>query len=98
MAAYVIACMDVVDPEGYGAYRAKVMATVTAHGGRFLVRGGDFSVKEGVWPRARLVVLEFPSRAAAEGWYASPEYQAILPLRLKAGRGEVVIVDGVPPA
>jgi len=98
MLAYVVAAIDIVEPTGYDAYRSKVLATVQAHGGRFLVRGGAITVKEGTWPRARMVVLEFPSRAAAEGWYASPEYQAILPLRLQAGRGEVVIVDGVPPA
>jgi uncharacterized protein (DUF1330 family) len=40
------------------------------------------------------VIVEFPSREAAERWYRSPECQKILPLRLKSGTGNLVIVDG----
>jgi uncharacterized protein (DUF1330 family) len=43
----------------------------------------------------RFVIIEFHSRQAAEGWYRSPEYQKILPLRLKSGTGNLIIVDGV---
>jgi uncharacterized protein (DUF1330 family) len=32
---------------------------------------------------------------AARGWYESPEYQAILPIRLKASKDNMVIVEGV---
>ena len=49
---------------------------------------------EGDWPYSRAVVIEFPSRADAEGWYRSPAYQKLLPLRLKASRGNLIIVDG----
>ena len=59
------------------------------------MRGGKLTVLEGEWPMPRLIILEFPSREAAEGWYRSPEYQKILPLRLKSGTGNLVIVDGV---
>jgi uncharacterized protein (DUF1330 family) len=46
------------------------------------------------------VVLTFPSMEAARGWYDSPEYQAILPLRLAAARCRSVFVEGfaAPPA
>ena len=37
----------------------------------------------------RIAMLEFPSRAQAEAWYHSPEYQKILPYRLKATRCQV---------
>ena len=42
-----------------------------------------------------IVVIEFPSREAAEGWYNSPAYQKIVPLRLKSSHGNFVIADGV---
>src|SRR5262249_39711032 len=32
--------------------------------------------------------------SAAEGWYRSPEYQKIKPLRLNSTVGNVIIVDG----
>ena len=56
---------------------------------------GQLTVVEGEWPHPRLVVIEFPSRAAAEAWYRSPAYQQLLPLRLRSSVGNLVIVDGV---
>jgi len=41
-----------------------------------------------------VVVLAWPDRAAAERWYNSPEYQAILPIRLANSTGVMTIVDG----
>jgi uncharacterized protein (DUF1330 family) len=49
---------------------------------------------DGDWPFPRSVVFEFASREAAEGWYHSPAYQKLVPLRLKASRGNFIIVDG----
>jgi uncharacterized protein (DUF1330 family) len=40
------------------------------------------------------VIIEFPSRADAEGWYRSAEYQDVISLRLKSSVGSVIIVDG----
>jgi uncharacterized protein (DUF1330 family) len=94
MSAYVVVQESVHDQAMFDAYRKDVLPTVTAHGGRFIVRGGTLTVVEGEWKLPRLVILEFPSRAAAEGWYNSPEYQKILPLRLKSCTGNFVIVDG----
>ena len=94
MKAYAIFQERVKDEETFAAYRKVVLPTIAAFGGRFLVRGGTFSVVEGEWPLPRLVIIEFPSRAAAEDWYKSPDYQKILPLRLKSCTGNAVIVDG----
>ena len=58
------------------------------------MRGGELTVIEGEWPHPRLVVIEFPTRAAAEAWYHSPDYQKLLPLRLRSAAGNLVIVDG----
>ena len=35
-------------------------------------------------PHADIVVIRFPSAAAASGWFASPAYQALIPLREQA--------------
>jgi uncharacterized protein (DUF1330 family) len=94
MKAYMIGQIEVEDPAGYEAYRKDVLPTITAFGGRFLVRGGKMTKIEGEWPFSRAVVIEFASREAAEGWYRSPAYQKLLPLRLKASRGNFIIVDG----
>ena len=93
--AYVIVQEKVHDEARFETYRSKVMATLAPFGGRFLVRGGRLTTLEGSWVGARTVMLEFPSRAAAEGWYNSRAYQEILPLRLESVEGNLVIVDGV---
>jgi uncharacterized protein (DUF1330 family) len=94
MTAYVVVQESVTDQATFDAYRKDVPATVAAHGGRFIVRGGTLTVVEGEWKLPRLVIIEFPSRAAAEAWYRSPEYQKLLPLRLSSSTGNFVIVDG----
>jgi uncharacterized protein (DUF1330 family) len=95
MAAYVMAQLDIHDPEGFRRYREKVPATIEHYGGTYLVRGGEVTALEGTLPAPRVVIIEFADRASAEAWYKSPEYQAILPLRLNAARGPAAIIEGI---
>lgn len=95
MAAYVIAHLEITDPEPFGQYREQVPALIEKHGGRYLIRGGEAETLEGAWPVPRLVVIEFESNEAAKRFYNSPEYQAILPLRLAGAKGDLAIVQGV---
>jgi len=94
MACYTVGHITVTNAEGYKAYAAGVPATIAAHGGRYLVRGGHATDVEGAMPGDRHVILAWPDRAAAERWYNSPEYQAILPIRLANSTGVMTIVDG----
>jgi len=77
--AYLLANVRVTNPEAYAEYSRQVPATVAAHGGRFLVRGGPGEVVEGEFSLQRLVIIEFPDRDRLRAWYDSPEYQAIYP-------------------
>jgi uncharacterized protein (DUF1330 family) len=77
-------------------YLEKIQATLDPFCGRFLVHGGDIEVKEGPWP-GTVVVIEFPGMAEARGWYESPAYQEILPLRTNHIAGEAILVEGVRP-
>jgi uncharacterized protein (DUF1330 family) len=40
-------------------------------------------------------VIAFPTRGEAQGWYGSPAYREILPLRLEHSTGTAFLVDGV---
>jgi uncharacterized protein (DUF1330 family) len=71
MKAYVIAAETVNDPAMFDLYRREVAATLVPFGGQFVARGGNLTVLEGEWPHPRLVIIAFPSRAAAEDWYTS---------------------------
>jgi uncharacterized protein (DUF1330 family) len=95
MKAYLVAAETVHDEELFAEYRKQVIATVEAFGGRFIARGGKQTVLEGQWQNPRTVIIEFPTREAAEAWYKSPDYQKIIGLRLKSASGNLIIVDGM---
>lgn len=94
MKAFIIAAETIKDEAMFSEYRKAVAATFEAFGGKFIVRGGNLTSLEGEWPHSRLVIIEFPSREAAEGWYRSPEYQKIIGLRLNSADTNLIIVEG----
>lgn len=74
------------------AYLRGIDVTLAPYGGRFRVHGAPLERREGAWPEGDLVLIEFASLAHARGWYASSEYQALVPLRTRNSEGDVVIV------
>jgi uncharacterized protein (DUF1330 family) len=95
MPAYLVAELEVTDPAGFEAYRKGVPATIAAHGGRYLARGGALESLEGGWSPKRMVILEFPSLAQAKAWYTSPEYQELLALRQRSSNSKAVLIEGL---
>jgi uncharacterized protein (DUF1330 family) len=95
MKAYLIAAETVHDETAFSEYRKQIMATMSPFEGHFIARGGQLTVLEGKWPHMRVVIIEFPSRDAAESWYKSKAYQKIIKLRLQSTSGDLVILDGV---
>ncbi len=95
MTAYVIYQADVLDNDRYDQYRAEAAPAVAAHGGTYLVRGGEVDVLEGDPPRGRTVVVAFESMEAARRWYDSERYQHAKTLRDGAVEASAYIVAGV---
>ena len=94
MTAYVIARVDIHDPDAYATYAAQTPDVIAAHGGRFVVRGGNPEGLEGADPPGRVVVIAFPDRATARKFYDSPAYQAIVGIRQGAAVSDLILVDG----
>ncbi len=94
MPAYIIASIEVTDPDDYMTYARQTVALAEKWGGRFLVKGGNPETVEGT-TASRQVVIEFPDRATAKAWYNSDEYREILPIALRASKRDIAIVDGV---
>jgi uncharacterized protein (DUF1330 family) len=94
MKAYVIALETIHDQAMFDEYRKQVIPTLAAFDGKFVARGGHYTVLEGEWQHPRTVIIEFPSREAAQGWYDSAAYQKIIALRHKSSTGNLVILDG----
>jgi uncharacterized protein (DUF1330 family) len=95
MPAYMIVDIEVRDPERYRTYKALAERTVTAYGGRYLVRGGAVEVLEGERRPGRLVVLEFPTVARAREWWDSADYRPAKELRHATAATEMILVEGV---
>ena len=95
MAAYVIVDIEVLEPVEYEEYKKLAAPTVAAYGGRYVVRGGAAEVLEGDWVPNRLVVLEFPTAAQAQAWWASPEYSVAKEIRQRTARTNMVLATGM---
>jgi len=93
MAAYVVNELWVSDAERFQTYVVQVPATLGPFGGRYLARSGATQQVEGE-PPGRIVILEFPDRAAALAWRGSAAYQAILPIRDASSTSRVYVVEG----
>jgi uncharacterized protein (DUF1330 family) len=90
---YLIARIDVTDPDRYAKYVAATPGLAARHGGRFIARGGRFVAKEGT-ARARNAIIEFPDFDSAIAFYEDPDYQAVLPNAIAGSEREIVIVEG----
>lgn len=95
MAGYVIVNDEISDEAAFAEFRQKVGATVAAHGGRYLVRGGATEVIDGDWAPDRLVVIEFDSVDQAKAWLNSDDFLAIKELRVSSASASVVVAEGV---
>lgn len=94
MAGYLIARVEVTEPEQYSRYTERTPEVIARYGGRFVVRGGPVVTLEGPEEKARIVVIEFPSQDAAVACYRSPEYQAAKRFREGAAVGQFIAVAG----
>jgi uncharacterized protein (DUF1330 family) len=91
---YVIAEVDVTDPEAFKKYAEKVPPTVAAFDGHYLVRGGKVQAVEGEAPK-RITVIAFESGEKAHAWEYSPAYEAIKPMRQSSAKSRIFIVEGI---
>src|SRR5215470_19999176 len=98
MTVYVVAQSKIENPELLDQYVAKVVPTIESHEGRVVAFDETPEVIEGPIEHPRTVIIEFPSITAFHAWYDSPEYQQILPLRLKSTRGTLIVANGFTPS
>jgi len=79
---YLIANVAVNDWETYMAdYESVAGPAIIKAGGEILVGTKTVNVVEGRYDYNWTVVVRFPSEEVAVGFYGSPEYQAVIPIR-----------------
>lgn len=89
--AYVVGHITVKDADKWAEYRAQVPATLTPWGAELVFRGRKVAVLSGEHAHADIVVIRFPDVAAVDGWFSSPAYQSLIPLRQQAA--DVVLLS-----
>jgi uncharacterized protein (DUF1330 family) len=94
MPAYIVVEVEVEDPVRYEDYKKMVPPSLTAYGGRFLVRGGKVENLEGDWSPKRFVMVEFPSVEQAKAWWDSPGYADAKALRQATAKTQMIVVEG----
>lgn len=97
MSAYVIAMIDVRDPDTYRKYTDRSPEAVKRHGGTFLAVGQPEETLEGESYDQRLVLLEFPSTEQAAAWFNDPDYQSAAEFRRASAASRFLLIDGVEP-
>jgi uncharacterized protein (DUF1330 family) len=93
--AYILANVDVKDPQQYEEYKRLSTIAMKVHGAEVCIRGGKAQVLEGDWLPDRLVLLKFPSAEQARKFYDSTEYAAARQAREGIATMRMVLVEGV---
>ena len=93
MAGYFVANYTITNQAEYKQYIAAVGPILKAYGAENIVVDRDSVLLEGSAGQVT-VVLRFATKAAAQTWYESPEYQAIMHLRTDNTEGIGVIAEG----
>ena len=91
---YIVAQIDVTNPQPYGEYAKLSPDIIAKFGGRFLARAGRTVTLEGTPARSRVVIIEYPSFDRAQAFFSSSEYQKAKKLREGAADAQFILVEG----
>lgn len=96
MVAYLMAFIEVTDPERYAEYMAHTPRIIDRFDGKFIARGGEITPLEGPPENRRIVMLEFPSAERAKEFYASDEYGLARAIRRDAAHFQAFLLEEMP--
>ena len=95
MSAYVIAQINIHDPEEYKNYIKGFRAMFGGYKGEVLVVEEAPQVLEGEWPYTRTAIIRFEDEAEAKRWYNSPEYKATAKHRFTSATTNLILARGL---
>jgi len=80
MSIYITVGFNPTDKEQLQQYGASVPSSLAKYSGEILAKGPG-EILHGTGRHSMQVIIAFPSRELATGWYNSDEYQALIPIR-----------------
>ena len=91
---YLMANLRVDDPEIFKEFSSVALPLIEEHGGKLLARGPHADRHEGTVSGV-VTLIEFDSKAAAEKFYFSDDYQAAKAIRDKGVDTDLMIIEGL---
>ena len=95
--AYLIAHVQVTDPDGWKQYVTALPATLEPYHVKTLARAPAVAFDASTPPAGSTVILAFNSMDDIRAFWNSPAYQAIIPLREKSAKTIAYALPGLPP-
>ena len=96
--AYIIAQVQVTDPDGWKQYISALPATLEPYHVKTLARAPAVALDASTPPAGSTVILAFASMDDVKAWWNSAAYQAIIPLREKSAKTIAYALPGLPPS
>ena len=93
--AYLVAEIDVTNPDLYNEYLTKGGPLYGQFGGKFLARGGKLDTFAGEAPK-RVVIAVFESLEKAQAFRDSPAYRELIPVRDRSSKFRAYLAEGLP--
>jgi uncharacterized protein (DUF1330 family) len=91
---YAVAEINITDPGWIRDYVAHVTAMVERRGGRYLARTPQIEKVEGNRAPQGFLLIEWPSKEAADEFYESEEYRPYRESRQAGTTGELFLIAG----
>jgi len=92
--AYTIAEIEIIDPATFQDFAKRNAAGVKAAGGHFLALRGRIVSSEGVPPKG-IAVIAWDDLDKAVGYFNSPTFKELIPLRDKGAKVRLFHVEGL---
>ncbi|MCU4528183.1 DUF1330 domain-containing protein [Acinetobacter pittii] len=96
---YVLAIIDVFDPQTFSEYTSRTPSVIEEFGGHFVLRGTEYELMEssskveGNLKKNRIVLVEFNSVEIARQFYNSTNYQFAATFRRASAFTELYILS-----
>jgi len=92
---YSVAEMEITDRSWVAEYVKNVTKMVEQRGGRYLARTSKVEMVEGKRKLPQVfLIIEWPSKEAAEAFYESEEYRPYREARIAGAKNEFLLVAG----
>lgn len=95
MRGYITVDVNITDMEGFMEYASRIPVLIEKYGGRYIVKGAEPEVvrKGGESPQF-VVVIEFPSVEAADGFIEERSKSELIEIFNRSTAGRILKVEG----